>query len=136
MIGASIAHNLSLSLLEGYKTQTINITAYNDFSTFNFTASITARNDDDTSENNTIIIIIIVFSCIIFVFIVFYIVNVVKRKRQPVEERESLLTENETLIRESVRQNINDYHPPLARADEDIEEDKPNPSVATTSQPQ
>jgi phosphotransferase system glucose/maltose/N-acetylglucosamine-specific IIC component len=91
LIGASIAHNLTLSLTKGYKTQDISIKAFNDFSSFNFTASVTAKPDDDSSES-TIIIIIIILCAIVFVFFLFYIFSIARKKKQPTEERESLIT--------------------------------------------
>jgi hypothetical protein len=40
LVGASISHNLTLSLDQGYKSQAIDIKAYNDFSSSTFTVSI------------------------------------------------------------------------------------------------
>jgi len=45
LVGASIAHNLTLSLAEGYKDQTIDIMAFNDFSNFTFSAVITKESE-------------------------------------------------------------------------------------------
>lgn len=93
LIGASVSHNLTLSLGKGYKSQEINLKAYNDFSKFDFPIKITAKNEDDDSEESTIVIIIIVLCAIVFVFFLFYIFSIAKKKK-PTEERESLLTEN------------------------------------------
>lgn len=93
LIGASIAHNLTLSLKKGYKSQTIAIKAYNDFSTYDFNATITAKDDDNDNQESVIVIIIIVLCAIVFVFFLFYIFSIAKKK-QPSEQRESLMTEN------------------------------------------
>jgi hypothetical protein len=93
LIGASISHNITLSLIKGYKTQDINIKAYNDFKNFQFNATVVAQSDD-TSEESVIIIIIIILSAIVFVFFLFYIFSIARKRRQPIEERESLITAN------------------------------------------
>ncbi len=87
MIGASISHNITLSLTKGYKTQDIRINAYNDFKNFEFNATVVAQPDDNSSEESVIIIIIIILSAIVFVFFLFYIFSIAKKRRQPVEER-------------------------------------------------
>lgn len=92
LIGASVSHNLTLSLGKGYKSQSIEMKAYNDFSKFDFPIKITAKNDDDDgASESTIVIIIIVLCAIVFVFFLFYIFSIA-RKKKPTEERESLLT--------------------------------------------
>lgn len=81
LIGASIAHNLTLSLVSGYQTQDIEIKAYNDFSNYVFNATLIAVPDDNNSDN-VIIIIIIILCAIVFVFFLFYIFSIAKKKRR------------------------------------------------------
>lgn len=113
LYGASIAHNLTLSLTKGYKSQDIQIKAFNDFSAFNFNATVQARPDDDSSDS-VIIIIIIVLCAIVFVFFLFYIFSIARKKQPVVEERESLITENEEIARQSIAQNVAGYQPPAS----------------------
>lgn len=52
---------------------------------------------------------------IVFVFFLFYIFSIARKKKQPVvEERESLITENEEIARQSVAQNVAAYQPPAS----------------------
>jgi hypothetical protein len=87
LIGASVSRNLTLSLGSGYADQNVKIIAYNDFSAFNFSATLKADNSGDDDANHTVIIIVIILCAIVFVFFVFYIISIVKRKKQPIEER-------------------------------------------------
>ena len=98
LLSASLSHNLTLSIKGGYVDQDLSIVAYNDYSAFNFKASLKSSGDSSDS-NSTIIIIVIVLCAIVFVFFLFYIISVVKRKRVPEEQRETLITDNETLQR-------------------------------------
>lgn len=113
-------------MAKGYQTQDIQIKAYNDFSNFVFNATITA--EPDNNEESIIIIIIIILCAIVFVFFLFYIFSIAKKKRPVEEQRESLLTENETIARESIAQNeAAGYVPPVTVAEvmrrEDSDED-------------
>lgn len=51
---------------------------------------------------------------IVFVFFLFYIFSIARKKQPVVEERESLITENEEIARQSVAQNVADYQPPAS----------------------
>jgi hypothetical protein len=115
MMKASISHNLTLSLYSGYKTQPVTLQAYNDFSKYEFTAQVIYTPDDDDKSKDAMVIIIIVLCAIVFVFFVFYICAVIRRKK-PIEQRESLMTDNDTVARESLNQPEEsargEYRPP------------------------